>query len=677
MRWTAVFLIMLLVLGLIPLSVLKPVTAAVPPKTVQIVASADAYSSYKYGKYYRWYSYHEYKGKYELALGNTSYYAKQRSYFRFDLSEVPSVASIQSARVCVYVAYIKYFSTPMNIGIYNITNHWNENYTNPAPEPEQLLYNTTLQKGWVCFDVTNYIKSRFPAEKTFSFVLKLVNESISNYAWLYSRENSYDKPYMEVAYQVPVAVSSLTVSGPYYTSSPIGITSTITNGGESDVQLTYVLTIDNRIVKNKTITVPGGGQVEETYTWFTTETGLHTVKAEIRGEGFSDTASTVVNVQYNPYILFASLARLYANLFEKEYPGVQSLYENFTGTVDQLQKCGVDLGDIKGEVKAINEEYAEMQREYQRYLKIRESPLFQHVQYSYPITLHIRKALFLGRDVERGIKKALPVLQRTLERVLPSCTAPAGNQTSNQTNTTASNVTIAIPKVLIDLSHDQYYLSKYGYQGLVSDIENELGWNVEVNLKPLTYDRLKDYDVLILTNPKEPLTSEEIEAIREFVKNGGGLIVAGDWYNHVNTESLNELLQGTGIRFEKTELMDDEENSGKPYYPFVGIYNRNCLITKLIPEGWKVYYNGDTLIVGGSAVWVIRGFDSSYAVDADGNTVYEKGSEPVVAAAATFGKGRIVAYGSSKAFSDAYYSRYIRSNWPFLKGALLWLVGQS
>ncbi|WP_297509059.1 DUF4350 domain-containing protein [Thermococcus sp.] len=673
MRRMAILIVILLVVGAVPFSALKPAAAAVPSKTVQIVASADAYSSYKYGKYYKWYSYHEYKGKYEVAVGNTSYYAKERSYFRFDLSEIPSIADIQSAQVCVYVAYIKYRSPLMNVGIYNITNDWNENYTKPAPVPGELLYNTTLKKGWVCFDVTDYIKGKFPAEKTFSFVLKLVDESISNYAWIYSRENSYDRPHLEITYRIPVAISSLTVSKPYYTSSPMKISSTITNGGENDVQLTYTLTIDNKTVENKTITVPGGGEVTETYTWFTTKAGTHTIKAEIRGDGFSDTAETVINVEYNPYILFASLSRLYANFFEREYPNVQALYENFTGTVDQLQKCGVDLGDIKDEVKTINEEYTKMQREYQRYLKVKENPLYQRVQYSYPITLHIRKALFLERDVEKRIKKVLPILQRTLEQVLPSCTAPTGNQT----NVTSSNVTIVIPKVLIDLSHDQYYINKYGYQGLLNGIENELGWEVYVNLEPLTYEKLKKYDVLILTNPKKPLTSDEIEAIREFVQNGGGLIVSGDWYKYVNIESLNELLQGTGIQFEKTELMDEEENSGRPYYPFVGIYNRDSPITKFIPEDWKMYYNGDTLMIGGSAVWVIRGFDSSYAVDADGNIVYEKGSEPIVAAAVTFGKGRIVAYGSSRTFSDVYYSKYIKSNWPFIKGALLWLVGQS
>ncbi|MBP1912991.1 hypothetical protein [Thermococcus stetteri] len=59
-----------------------------------------------------------------------------------------------------------------------------------------------------------------------------------------------------------------------------------------------------------------------------------------------------------------------------------------------------------------------------------------------------------------------------------------------------------------------------------------------------------------------------------------------------------------------------------------------------------------------------------------GTRVKEKGSKPVVAAAVEVGKGRMVAYGSSKALSDDYYRRYIASNWPFLKGVLLWIAGE-
>ena len=703
MKRLALLLIVLIVAGVIPLYGAGDVSASPSPgyvtKALNVTASADAYSAYKYGKYYKWYSYHEYNGKYELAVGNTSYYSRERAYFRFNLSSIPGVAKIESAQLCVYVAYIKYFDTPMNVGVYNITNNWSEDYTRPAPQPGPLLDNRTLSKGWVCFNVTGYVKSKFPEQNVFSFVLKLVNENISNYAWIYSRENSYDRPVLRVSYYVPIAISSLSVAQPAYAGLNAPIKAVITNGGSKNQSVEYRLLINGQVVYNETVSVPAGGEVAVEYDWVPPEEGYYTVTAEIFGDGFSDQSSATVYVYTNPYRLFFGLSTYYENMYNKEFPAINALYENLTNTVEKLRSCGVDLGDLTDDVQWINSTYHEMLDEYQLFLKMKaHAPLLVNGNrlYSYPLMIHIRKAAFLGRDLQERIEKVLPILQKTLEKVEPLCrpkasnqtnqtagnvTAPANGTLSNQTNVSApsnvTNITIHITRVLIDASHGQYYISKYGIENLKNYIESELGWEVNVSYVPLTEDVLKNYDIVILTNPKSDLSETEIRALQQFVENGGGLFIAGDWYKYVNTESLNAVVGKFGIEFERTELMDNANNSGKPYYPFVGIYNRETPITKFIPDGWKIYYSGDTLKITGDAVWVVRAFPTGYAVDSDGNVVYAEGSEPIVAAAVQVGKGRIVAYGSSKALSDAYYSKYIRSNWPFIKGALLWLAHED
>ncbi|WP_457741934.1 DUF4350 domain-containing protein [Thermococcus sp.] len=701
MKRLALLLIVLIVAGVMPLYGAGYVGASPSQgyiiKAVNVTASADAYSAYKYGKYYKWYSYHEYNGKYELAVGNTSYYSRERAYLRFNLSSIPAVAKIESAQLCVYIAYIKYFDTPMNVGVYNITNDWKEDYTKPAPEPGLLLDNKTLSKGWVCFNVTDYVKSKFSEQTVFSFLLKLVNESVSNYAWIYSRENPYDRPVLRVSYYVPIAISSLSVAQPAYAGLNAPVKATITNGGSKSQDVEYLILINGQVVYNETVSVPAGSEVEVEYDWVPPEEGYYTVTAEILGNGFSDKSSSTVYVYTNPYRMFFGLSTFYENLYTEEFPVVSALYENLTSTVEKLQSCGVNLGDLKGDVQWINSTYKEMLDEYQLFLKMKAyAPLLINGNrlYSYPLMIHIRKAAFLGRDLQGRIEKVLPILQKTLEKVEPLCksklnqtnqtagniTAPTNGTVSNQTNVSPSNVTnvtIHITRVLIDASHGQYYINKYGIENLKSYIENELGWEVNVSYVPLTQDVLKNYDIVILTNPKSDLSEAEIQALQQFVENGGGLFVAGDWYKYVNAKSLNALVKKFGIEFEKTELMDDANNSGKPYYPFVGIYNRETPITKFIPDGWKMYYNGDTLKVSGNALWVIRAFSTGYAVDSGDNVVYAEGSEPIVAAAVQVGKGRIVAYGSSKALSDAYYSKYIKSNWPFIKGALLWLAHED
>ena len=238
-------------------------------------------------------------------------------------------------------------------------------------------------------------------------------------------------------------------------------------------------------------------------------------------------------------------------------------------------------------------------------------------------------------------------------------------------------------KVLIDAYHEQYYVNKVGVTGLIKYIENDLGWNVTIGYSPLTVSLLKNYDVVIILNPKRDLTNNEVKALLDFVKGGGSLIVAGDWYRYLNP-SLNELVKNFGIIFNFDELIDGKHNSGKPYYPFIGIYNKNASATKFIPSGWVMYYSGDTLsyikTLNGTMqpnftiTWLVRGYNTSYSKNAEGKLVWKQGTIPIVAVAVQYGRGRVVIYGSSRAFSDSYGEKYINSNWPFIKGVLLWLT---
>jgi len=677
MRRVAIALALLLLTALVPLHGFGLVSAqGTSLETKEITAGADAYSYYYKGKYYKWYSYHKYKDKYELAVGNSSYYQRERAYLRFNLSSLPENAEIESAQVCVYVAYIKRSSPKMNVGIYATTNDWNEKYTKPAPEPGELLDSKTFSKGWVCFNVTDYVKANFPGQKTFSFVLKLVKEDYYNYAWIYSRENGNNKPVLKVTYASSstgsAEISSLAVDGPLYQGTPTTIRVGVTNGGNEEINVTLTLKVNDVLLYSESINLGPGNQTTIERRWVPPAVGEYTITAELVANGTLDVESLKVRVYMSPYRVFQVLAQLYARWYGLLAPQLDALYANFTATLAELNNCSADLSGLSGDIKLIEANYNTSKAEYAEFMKVSgRSP------YAVSAMVHARRAYLSARAAMAGIEKVKPVLLRLLTRCKASETpvnaTPSAGEVTNQTESVTTNATTT--SVLIDLSHGQYYFTRYGLRGLKGNIE-KLGWNVSVGHAVLTYDRLKKYDVVILANPKRELREEEIAALRRYVEEGGALFVAGDWYKYLSG-SLNELLEGTGVQFEKTELMDREKNSGKPYYPFVGIYNRDCSITKFIPENWKIYYNGDTLSIEGNAKWIIRGYESSYAVDASGKIVHEKGSKPVVAAAVTFGKGRIVVYGSSKALSDAYYGKYIKSNWPFIKGALLWLVGES
>ena len=465
---------------------------------------------------------------------------------------------------------------------------------------------------------------------------------------------------------------------------------TVLNNGTKDSNVTFIAKLDGTDVYSTEFTlVSGASKVVEFYV-IPSDTGKHTLNI------IAEESEKILEIEVipNPYQLSYGLTPYYERLYNKEMANITPLYENLTWVIEELTSCGVNLGDLEPNVEWINATMAEIQKEYALYdtlkgLLVQQNPY--RSAYYYPVMVHIRKAAMMSRDVLREIEFVLPILQRTYEQVEPICHPPApGNETTpgnetptNQTNVTPStNVTIHITKVLIDASHGQYYnptkTDTSGMSTLIDNIKSELGWIVDVNLDPITYDKLKDYDVLIITNPSQDITDEEAQAIQQFVENGGGLFILGEnYYNHVYYKSLNRVVAKYGIEFNNDELMDDDVNTGRAWFPLVGIYNLDHPAMKFLTADHQMYYSGDTLSVSGGVAWLIRGYETSYSEDKDGNVIYEKGSKPIIAAAVEVGQGRIVAYGSSKAISDAYYGNYINTNWPFVKGVLLWLAHQE
>ncbi|MCD6372712.1 MAG: ThuA domain-containing protein [Thermococcus sp.] len=357
---------------------------------------------------------------------------------------------------------------------------------------------------------------------------------------------------------------------------------------------------------------------------------------------------------------------------------LESEYEKFENFTSELKSYNVDLSMVP-----VSDIHEKMQTYRNITSQLPQNPvnLTAYRFRLYIVFVQSRKAFLLHRELMEELGQWNPVLEKAVLTARELAQQQA-NQTGEGVNQTVNQTEVIIPplseevKVLIDYSHGQYYVGQ-GIDELIRRIRENLEWEVTVSTEPLTYDLLKEYRVVILLNPEEDLSDSEVEALQKYVESGGGLLVAGDWYAYANLESLNAVVGKYGIQFNADELMDDEQNSGRPYYPFVGIYNKDHPAMEYVSDTWVMYYNGDTLTVSGDAVWLIRAFDTGYAVDSDGNVIQEKGSRPILAAAVEVEAGRIVAYGSSRAFSDVYYGKYITSNWPFIRGVLLWLAHQE
>lgn len=452
-----------------------------------------------------------------------------------------------------------------------------------------------------------------------------------------------------------IKIKSLEAPASAIRGKTTAITATLKNDGGFDENVTFLLSIDGSLMLNQTVKLMAGEEKSITYNWTPQTLGTHQIKAEISGY---DTKYASVDVYENPSTVVSTFSRYYSIRYIRQEPRVNELYEKFTNLTEELEEYGVDLSPLKGDIEKIDALKKEMEDYHAQVLELSPYvPAYLTTKYF----ILTRKAGIAQNKLLEALNTIIPVLEEGLQN------AKAGE-----------NVTLVSPtpvKVLIDNSHNQYYNSKQMLK-LATNIGSELGWEIKGNDEPLTLDLLKEYDVVILPNPGEDITDEEAQALKEYVEEGGALLILGDWYKYVNADSLNKVVGEFGIMFNRDELMDEDRNTGASYFPLIGEFNTHPAM-KFLTAGDELYYNGDTLELSGNATWLIRGYETSYAVDGSGNIVKEKGSKPIVAAAVEVGKGRIVAYGSSKALSDAYYEHYIDSNWPFIKGVLLWLVGQS
>ncbi|MEX2689678.1 MAG: hypothetical protein Q6351_005070 [Candidatus Njordarchaeum guaymaensis] len=222
-----------------------------------------------------------------------------------------------------------------------------------------------------------------------------------------------------------------------------------------------------------------------------------------------------------------------------------------------------------------------------------------------------------------------------------------------QTNTTV--------KIIWRDSTGQYY-SFSRYSTLANDIRNAGGLVTSYNASVEVPENLSSYDIIVIPNPGEAFSDDEKEAIKEFVLNGGGLILMSDVQYSTGKYGkptwLNELLDYIGISDQVSfwgtnengdEIKDDSSNAGRPWQVIVTSDNfKPHLISVGIS---KVCIDSQSLVVTDPNLIVATGDSDSYAEDSEG-TVHARGNIPWLAALEVE-DGKVVLSGGSKTFSDA------------------------
>ncbi len=205
-------------------------------------------------------------------------------------------------------------------------------------------------------------------------------------------------------------------------------------------------------------------------------------------------------------------------------------------------------------------------------------------------------------------------------------------------------------------------------------------YDVEQSHVTLTDTLLNKCDVLILKTPTEPFAESEIDAIVNFVRQGGGLFLIGDHTNVFGiTTNLNPLAQRFGLKF-RYDFQSDITGE-------LSIYKPPNLLPHPVVQRMPVFMfaSGCMLEAPLSAENVIIGYGqkSLYLDYAEKNFFpREKNNEEtmefglfVQAAGVRFGKGRVLGFTDSTVWSNFYM--HILGKPELLLGCMEWLNRQN
>ena len=204
-------------------------------------------------------------------------------------------------------------------------------------------------------------------------------------------------------------------------------------------------------------------------------------------------------------------------------------------------------------------------------------------------------------------------------------------------------------KALFDNAHGQYFDPQKLSQFL-KDIERTFWIEVDINEGMLTSDVLSNYDILVLVNLKTQLSSEEIDAIKNFVLDGGALFICGDYHDFFDPAIYNPITEDFGIKWYDVRVYKQLNPAQKDYYPVISTWGNDNISVFLSDNGsYEIKYSGTALNITDNSVSIVGTGDSeTYAEDSSGNIVLQ-GTEIVVFAAKDLESGgRIFASGSTE-----------------------------
>lgn len=202
-----------------------------------------------------------------------------------------------------------------------------------------------------------------------------------------------------------------------------------------------------------------------------------------------------------------------------------------------------------------------------------------------------------------------------------------------------------VTNVLVDGTHHNDYVSGYydGNMGNFTSLAATKNVRVNVEKKKITKKMLDKASLLVISAPAkkagstdagsygvEHFDNEFIKLVKGYVDAGKTLIVCGlsdlnDTADGQTSTEMNKLLKGIGAttRINSDQTCDDVKNGGQPYRLYLENFNKKNEVFNGIVDGQKYsQYKGCSLILDSTAVkqgkvdWLVKGFDTTYSMDA-------------------------------------------------------------
>ena len=204
----------------------------------------------------------------------------------------------------------------------------------------------------------------------------------------------------------------------------------------------------------------------------------------------------------------------------------------------------------------------------------------------------------------------------------------------------------------------------------------------------ITYEKLSDYNVFIIGVPiaDSYLSSEEIEHLTKYVKDGGSLLVVNDKGGDLeNRNNLNDLTNIFGIEFNPDQLFDNQNFSKDISRPIIKDFKTH-FITRDIAQ--IIYSNGCTIEIDKSvetedidvSAIAFSSEESAWHKIFDGEDWFDEPVEkaPIIAIG-HYGMGKIVAIGNLSLFSGfhALYGIHAADNFKLISNIISWLMNKA